>query len=106
MRGRKPQMLRHIMIFAALAAMIVYVAADAVRGPHGLVAKRMLHAKIGAMKRDLAALRAQRASLERDAELLGVKAASQPNLLDEEARSLLDFAQPTDIVIVNSEKTH
>lgn len=106
MRGRKPQTLRQIMVFAALVAMIVYVAADAVRGPHGLVAKRMLSAKIGSMKRDLAALRAQRASLERDAEQLGAKAASQPNLLDEEARSLLDFAQPTDIVIVNGEKMH
>ena len=105
MRGRKPQTLRHIMIFAALAAMIVYVAADAVRGPHGLIAKRMLHAKIGAMKKDLAALKAQRARLERDAELLSAKAESQPSLLDEEARSLLDFAQPTDIVIVNAGKT-
>jgi cell division protein FtsB len=104
MRGQKPQTLRQIMLFAALVAMTVYVAADAVRGPHGLVANRMLHAKIAAMKRDLGALKAQRARLERDAELLGPKAASQPDLLDEQARSLLDFAHPTDIVIVNSER--
>jgi cell division protein FtsB len=104
MRGQKPQTLRQIMLFAALVAMTVYVAADAVRGPHGLVANRMLHAKIAAMKRDLGVLKAQRARLERDAELLGPKAASQPDLLDEQARSLLDFAHPTDIVIVNSER--
>ena len=104
MRGQEPQTLRQIMLFAVLVAMTVYVAADAVRGPHGLVANRMLSAKIVAMKRDLGALKAQRARLERDAELLGPKAASQPDLLDEQARSLLDFASPTDIVIVNSER--
>ena len=104
MRGRKPQTLRQIMLLFALAAMIVYVASDAVRGPHGLLANQMLRTKIAAMKKDLAALKAQRARLERDAELLGPKAASQPDLLDEQARALLDFARPTDIVIVNSDK--
>ena len=43
----------------------------------------------------------QRARLERDAELLGPKAAGEPALLDEQARSLLDLAHPADIVIVN-----
>ena len=104
MRAQKPQTLRQIMLFAALIAMTVYVASDAVRGPHGLVANRMLRAKIAAMKRDLGALKVQRARLERDAELLGPKAASQPDLLDEQARALLDFVRPTDIVIVNSDK--
>ena len=104
MRGQKPQTLRQIMLFAALVAMTVYVAADAVRGPHGLIANRMFRAKIASMKNDLAALKTQRARLERDAELLGPRAASQPDLLDEQARSLLDFARPTDIVIVNSER--
>lgn len=105
MTGRRTQIWRQIALFAALAVMIACVAADAVRGAHGLIVNRMLHAKIAAMKKDLTALKAQRSRLERDAELLGSKAASQPNLLDEEARSLLDFAQPTDIVIVNGEKT-
>jgi cell division protein FtsB len=104
MRGRNSQILRQMMLLAALIGMIVYVAADAVRGPHGLVANQMLRAKVALMRKDLAALKTQRARLERDAELLGPKAASQPELLDEQARSLLDFARPTDIVIVNSER--
>jgi cell division protein FtsB len=104
MRGRNSQILRQMMLLAALIGMIVYVAADAVRGPHGLVANQMLRAKVALMRKDLAALKTQRARLERDAELLGPKAASQPDLLDEQARSLLDFARPTDIVIVNSER--
>ncbi len=101
MRGQNPQTLRRIILLAVLIAMSVYVASDAVRGPHGLVANQLLHAKIAAMKKDLAALKAQRARLERDAELLGPKAANHPDLLDEQARALLDFARPADIVIVN-----
>ena len=104
MRGQNSQILRQMMLLAALIGMIVYVAADAVRGPHGLVANQMLRAKVALMKKDLATLKMQRARLERDAELLGPKAASQPDLLDEQARSLLDFARATDIVIVNSER--
>ena len=104
MRGQNSRILRQMMLLAALIGMIVYVAADAVRGPHGLVANQMLRAKVALMRKDLAALKTQRARLERDAELLGPKAASQPDLLDEQARSLLDFARPTDIVIVNSER--
>ncbi len=104
MRGRNPQVLRQIILLAVLIAMSVYVTADAVRGPHGLIANELLRAKIADMNKDLAALRAQRTRLERDAELLGPKAASQPDLLDEQAREILDFARPTDIVIVNSDK--
>ena len=104
MRGQNSQILRQMMLLAALIGMIVYVGADAVRGPHGLVANQMLRAKIALMRKDLATLKTQRARLDRDAELLGPKAASQPDLLDEQARSLLDFARPTDIVIVNSER--
>ncbi len=104
-RGRKQRLLRQTVLFAALIAMIVYVASDAVRGAHGLIANQLLHAKISALQKDLAALKTQRARLERDAELLGPKAAGQPALVDEQARALLDLARPTDIVIVNGDKS-
>jgi cell division protein FtsB len=100
MRARQP-FLRHFILFAILLMLIAYVASDAVRGPHGLVAKQRLDAKIVALQKELASLKAQRVRLERDAELLGPKAAEQPALLDEQARALLDLAHPTDIVIVN-----
>jgi cell division protein FtsB len=100
MRARQP-FLRYFILFAILLMLIAYVASDAVRGPHGLVAKQRLDAKIVALQKELASLKAQRVRLERDAELLGPKAAEQPALLDEQARALLDLAHPTDIVIVN-----
>jgi cell division protein FtsB len=104
MHRSRQKLLRQVLFFSGLVALIAYVASDAVRGPHGLAANRLIHSRIAALKKDLAALKAERARLERDADLLGPKAASQPALLDEEARSLLDLAHPTDIIIVNGEK--
>jgi cell division protein FtsB len=104
MYGRPQRFIRQLFLLMALCGMIAYVASDAVRGSHGLIANQLLHLRIDTLKKELAGLKAQRARLERDAELLGPKAAEQPALLDEQARSLLDLAHPTDIVIVNSEK--
>jgi cell division protein FtsB len=96
--------LRHTLVFLALAGLIVYVASEAIRGAHGLAANKQLTARIEALTKELAALKAERAKLERDAALLGPKAAREPALLDEQARSLLDLANPSDIVIVNGDK--
>ncbi len=100
MHGRQ-RFLRQFTFFAILLLLIAYFAGDAIRGAHGLVAKQRLDAKIATLQKELAALKAQRVRLERDAELLGPKAAEQPALLDEQARALLDLAHPTDIVIIN-----
>jgi cell division protein FtsB len=103
-RGRRHRLIRYTLLFAALVALIGYVASDAVRGPHGLIANQVLRDKIGILQKDLAALKAQRVRLERDADLLGPKAVSQPALVDEQARALLDLARPADIVIVNGDR--
>jgi cell division protein FtsB len=95
--------MRLFILFAVLLGLIFYVATEAVRGPHGLAANKLLNARVEALSKELAALKAEHARLERDAGLLKDKATAQPALLDEQARSLLDLARPTDIVIVNSE---
>ena len=95
--------LRQLILFFVLLALIGYVASEAVRGAHGLAASRQLKARIAAMTKELAGLRAERTRLERDAALLKDKSAAGPPLLDESARSLLDLAHPADIVIVNGE---
>jgi cell division protein FtsB len=101
MHGRQRRFLRQGGFLAVILLLIFYVTGDAVRGTHGLVAKERLEAKISGLRKELAALKAQRVRLERDAELLGPKAATEPALLDEQARSLLDLASPADIVVVN-----
>jgi cell division protein FtsB len=96
--------MRLFFLFALLLGLISYVAAEAVRGAHGLAANKQLNARVEALRKELAALKAEHARLERDAALLKDKTGAQPALLDEEARSLLDLAHPADIIIVNNEK--
>jgi cell division protein FtsB len=96
--------MRLFILFAVLLGLTLYVAAEAVRGAHGLAANKLLNARVEALTKDLAALKAEHARLERDAALLKDKAGTQPALIDEQARSLLDLAHPADIIIVNNEK--
>ena len=96
--------LRQFILLGVLLLLIGYVASDAIRGPHGLAANQQLQARIDALTKELAALKAERTRLERDDDLLTKKAESQPALVDEQARALLDLARPSDIVIVNGEK--
>jgi cell division protein FtsB len=96
--------MKQFILFLVLLTLIGYVAAEAVRGAHGLVANRQIQARVDAMTKELAQLKAEHRRLERDAALLKDKASADPSLLDEQARSLLDLARPTDIVIVNSVK--
>ncbi len=98
------RLLRQLILFSVLAGLIFYVASEAVRGVHGLTANKQLHARVDALEKELAELKAEHTRLERDAALLKDKAAADPSLVDEKARSLLDLARPTDIVIVNGEK--
>ena len=104
-RAGQGRFLRQLTLFAVLLGLIGYVASEAIRGAHGLAANKQITARVHALSRELAALKSERAKLERDAALLGPKASAEPALLDEEARSLLDFADPNDIVIVNGDKT-
>jgi cell division protein FtsB len=97
--------LRQFTLFIVFIGLIVYVASEAIRGAHGLAANKQLNARVEALTKELAALKTERAKLERDAALLGPKSASEPALLEQEARSLLDLARPSDIVIVNGEKS-
>jgi cell division protein FtsB len=96
--------MKQFILFLVLLTLIGYVAAEAVRGAHGLVANRQIQARVDALTKELTQLKAEHGRLERDTALLKDKSAADPSLLDEQARSLLDLARPTDIVIVNSEK--
>ncbi|HZV21087.1 MAG TPA: septum formation initiator family protein [Hyphomicrobiales bacterium] len=105
MFGRQRKLVRQFVLLFALLVLIAYVASDAIRAPHGLIANHLLKSRVATLKAELASLKARRIRLERDAQLLGAGAAAQPELLDAQARALLDLANPTDIIIVNDEKS-
>jgi cell division protein FtsB len=97
----RPWFLRRLLLFVLLSGLIVHVARDAIFGAHGLIMKHQLEARIAGLETEIAKLKGERTELERDANRLGSDAAKDPALLDEEARAILDFAKPTDIVIVD-----
>lgn len=100
-RWKRHRLIRQFALLAILLALIAAVANDAIHGPSGLQAKKDLEKRVEGLKADLATLKRERARLERNAELLGERAAQEPVLLEEKARALLDLAHPADIIIVD-----
>jgi cell division protein FtsB len=97
-RLKRQRLLRQ---FALLLVLVTAIAAVANTASEGLKKKRGLEDRVNLLAADLATLKAQRAHLEHDADLLGDGAAKHPALLEEQARSLLNLAHPSDIVIVD-----
>jgi cell division protein FtsB len=92
--------LRSLLFFAGCVGLIAYFSYHAVHGGHGLERRAALEGRIRSLEAELAALRAERKLFERDVSLVTEKAAREPDLLDEQARALLNFAKPTDIILV------
>ncbi|MFO1173070.1 MAG: septum formation initiator family protein [Hyphomicrobiaceae bacterium] len=76
-----------------------YFGYHAIKGKHGLEAHSELTLRAERLSGDLKALEAIRSDLERDIALLSDKAVD-PDYLDELARSIVGFAGPGDIVIL------
>jgi cell division protein FtsB len=100
-RLKRQKFLRHLALLALLLAAVAAVAHDTVRGKHGLDAQQALEMRVESLRADLKALQTQRARLEHDAALLGDRAGEQPALLEEQARTLLELAHPSDIIIID-----
>jgi cell division protein FtsB len=94
--------LRSLLFFAVCVGLIAYFSYHAVHGGHGLKTRAALEARIQGLEAELAALRAERKLFERDVALVTDKVEREPDLLDEQARALLNFAKPTDIILVRS----
>lgn len=92
--------LRQLVFFLVCAGLIAYFSYHAVHGGHGLEMRAALEKRIHALEAELAGLRAERRLFERDVSLVTEKAAREPDLLDEQARAILNFARPTDILLV------
>ena len=84
-------------IFAAL--FIGYFAANAFTGNHGLRAQQDLEQQLGAMKSELADLKAERAHWERRISLLWADRID-PDMLDERARALIGYADARDLTLL------
>jgi cell division protein FtsB len=83
-------------LYVLAALFIGYFGINAYTGNHGIVAKQNLDQRIADLMRELDATRAERERWEHRVALLKADRID-PDMLDERARQLLDFADPRDV---------
>src|SRR5262249_34912044 len=98
-RHRLRGFLNALALYVIATLLIGYFAVNAYTGEHGLIAKQDLDQEIGQLTTQLDAVRAERAIWERRVSLLKSDNID-PDLLDERARALLDYAGPRDLVLM------
>jgi cell division protein FtsB len=98
-RHRLRGLLNALALYLIATLLIGYFAVNAYTGEHGLIAKQDLDQEIGQLTGQLEAVRAERAIWERRVSLLK-PSNIDPDLLDERARALLDYAAPHDLVLM------
>jgi cell division protein FtsB len=97
-RKRLRSILTALGLYVTAALLIGYFGVNAFSGNHGLKAKQDIDRQIEALSGELATLRAERAQWERRIALLKPNGLD-PDMLDERARALLDYAHPNDLVL-------
>jgi cell division protein FtsB len=97
---RKGRNGRYAVLFAVILALIGYFSYHAVNGDHGLHRRTALAAQVQELEAELAALKNQREQIEHDVALVTKRARTEPDLLDEQARSLLNFVRPGEIIVL------
>ena len=98
-RNRLRSLLTTIGLYFAAALLIGYFGVSAYTGRHGLKAKQDLAQQMDELSKELASLKAERAQWQHRISLLRSDRLD-PDMLDERARLLLDYAHPNDVVLM------
>ena len=94
-RKRLRSFLTTLGLYVGVALLIGYFGVNAYTGNHGLRAKQDLDQQIAQLTVELSALKAERTNWDRRVSLLKSDSLD-PDMLDERARSLLDYVDPRD----------
>lgn len=97
-RKRLRTVLMALGLYAAAALLIGYFGVNAYTGAHGLKASQDLAQQTSELTAELARLEVERARWEHRVSLLRAEALD-PDLLDERARAMLDYADPHDVIM-------
>jgi cell division protein FtsB len=98
-RKRLRSILTTLGLYVMAALLIGYFGVNAYSGNHGLKAKEDLDQQIGTLSADLDRLKLERAQWERRVALLRADRLD-PDMLDEQARKLLDDVAPNDLTLM------
>jgi cell division protein FtsB len=97
---RKRKNGRSALFLAACLALTGYFAYHAVEGEHGLHKRALLEQRVHQLEEELASLVKERQRMEHDVSLITDRVRSQTDMLDEQARALLNYARPDEIVVL------
>ena len=97
-RKRFRTALNTLALYTIAALVIGYFGVNAYSGNRGLRAKQDLDQQIAELTQELTALKTERATWERRVALLRPQSID-PDLLDERARTLLNYADPRDLTL-------
>jgi cell division protein FtsB len=97
-RKRIRTVLSTLALYSIAALVIGYFSVNAYTGDHGLHAKQDLDQQIERLSAELAGLRTERGNWQRRVSLLKPESI-EPDMLDERARALLDYADPRDLTL-------
>jgi cell division protein FtsB len=98
-RTRMRAVLTALCLYTVAAAIIGYFGLSAYTGAHGLKAKQDLDQQQMNLTRELERVTAERKDWEHRVSLLGADKLD-PDLLDERARAMLNYAHPRDLVLI------
>jgi cell division protein FtsB len=100
-RKRLRSILTTLGLYVMAALLIGYFGVNAYSGNHGLKAKEDLDQQIATLSADLDRLKLERAQWERRVALLRADRLD-PDMLDEQARSLLDYVAPNELILMSA----
>ena len=98
-RTRWRSIIQTLTLHLGAALLIGYFALQGYGGQYGLAAKRDFEQQITSLTGELETLRTQREAIARKVDLLASDHID-PDLLDEQARSLLNLVNPKDLVLL------
>jgi cell division protein FtsB len=97
-RKRLRAVLNALALYTIAALVIGYFGVNAYSGNHGLRARQDLDQQIAQLSDELEGLKAERATWERRVALLRPRSID-PDMLDERARVLLNYADPRELTL-------
>lgn len=97
-RRRLRTVLNALALYTIAGLVIGYFGVNAYTGNRGLKAKQELDQQITQLTRELDALKVERATWERRVALLRPESLD-PDMLDERARVLLNYADPRELIL-------
>ena len=101
-RRRFRAFINTLALYTIAALLIGYFGINAFTGNHGLRARQDLDHEVAQLTGELAALKAERATLERRVSLLRPESIDA-DMLDERARALLDYSDPRELILLRTQ---